>query len=85
MTRFRVRVRVTPRPGLLDPQGQAIEHALANLGYAGVQEVRVGKSIELQIEAPSRAAAEATAIEMSDRLLANPVTEDVDVHVEAGE
>jgi phosphoribosylformylglycinamidine synthase len=80
---FRVHVRVTPRPGLLDPQGQAVEHALGSLGFAGVHQVRVGKAIELGIEADSAADAEAVARKMCERLLANPVTEDFAVAVEA--
>ena len=48
---FRVHVRVIPRPGLLDPQGQAVEHALGSLGFSGVQQVRIGKAIELGIDA----------------------------------
>jgi phosphoribosylformylglycinamidine synthase len=71
-----VHVRIIPRPGLLDPQGQAVEHALTSLGFADVTSVRIGKAIELEIEAPSVAAAEASARAMCERLLANPVTED---------
>lgn len=80
---FRVHVRVIPRPGLLDPQGQAVEHALASLGFGGVRDVRVGKAIELGIDAPSAAEAEAAARRMCERLLANPVTEDFVVAVDA--
>ena len=54
---FRVHVRVIPRAGLLDPQGQAVEHALDVLGFAGVDQVRVGKAIELRIAAASADAA----------------------------
>ena len=79
---FRVHVRVIPRAGLLDPQGQAVEHALGVLGFAGVSEVRVGKAIELGVDAPNAAAAEATARAMCERLLANPVTEDFVIAVE---
>lgn len=79
---FRVHVRVIPRPGLLDPQGQAVEHALAALGFAGVGEVRIGKAIELRLEADSAADAERMARTMCDRLLANPVTEDFVIEVE---
>ena len=82
MSRFLVRVRVTPRPGLLDPQGKAIHHALGTLGYPGVEEVRVGKSIELLLDAADRDAAEAEARRMADALLANPVTEDYRIQVE---
>ena len=79
---FRVHVRVIPRAGLLDPQGQAVEHALGVLGFAGVSEVRVGKAIELGVEASDAASAEAMAREMCERLLANPVTEDFVISVE---
>lgn len=80
---FRVHVRIIPRPGLLDPQGQAVEHALGSLGFSGVREVRVGKAIELGIEAADAAAAESEARRMCEKFLANPVTEDFVVAVEA--
>jgi len=79
---YRVHVRVMPRGGLLDPQGQAVEHALAALGFGGAGQVRVGKAIELTLQAASRDEAEARARQMCDRLLANPVTEDYLVQVE---
>ena len=79
----RVHVRIIPRSGLLDPQGQAIAHALAALGFPGVADVRVGKAIELGIEAASPAAAEATVKAMCERLLANPVTEDFLIEAES--
>jgi len=74
--RYRVRVRIMPRTGILDPQGQAVEHALAALGFAGVGGTRVGRSIELTVDAASEAAAREVAGRMCERLLANPVTED---------
>lgn len=77
-----VHVRVMPRPGLLDPQGQAVEHALASLGFADVTSVRIGKAIELVLDAESPAAAKAAAQAMCERLLANPVTEDFVVEVQ---
>lgn len=73
---FRVHVRVMPRPGLLDPQGQAVEHALTALGFEEAGAVRVGRAIELDVNAGSRDEAEARARQMCDKLLANPVTED---------
>ncbi len=79
---FRVHVRVMPRAGLLDPQGQAVEHALAALGFGEAAEVRVGRAIELDVSAPCRAEAEARARQMCDKLLANPVTEDYLLQVE---
>ena len=79
---YRVHVRVMPRAGLLDPQGQAVEHALSALGFAEAAGVRVGRAIELDVAAPSRAEAEARARQMCDKLLANPVTEDYLLQVE---
>lgn len=80
---FRVHVRVIPRPGLLDPQGQAVEHALGSLGFSGVSSVRVGKAIEFAIDVATADEARAAARAMCDRLLANPVTEDYAIEVEA--
>jgi phosphoribosylformylglycinamidine synthase len=79
---FRVQVRVMPRSGLLDPQGQAVEHALTALGFEEAGAVRVGRAIELDVVAASRDEAEARARLMCDRLLANPVTEDYLLNVE---
>ena len=76
---YRVQVRVMPRQGLLDPQGQAVEHALSALGFAEAGEVRVGRAIQLEVAAPSRADAESRARQMCDKLLANPVTEDYEI------
>jgi phosphoribosylformylglycinamidine synthase subunit PurS len=79
---YRVQVRVMPRQGLLDPQGQAVEHALSALGFAEAGEVRVGRAIQLEVAAPTRADAETRARQMCDKLLANPVTEDYLLTVE---
>lgn len=79
---YRIHVRVMPRKGLLDPQGQAVEHALSALGFAEAGGVRVGRAIQLEVAAPSRADAEARARQMCDKLLANPVTEDYQLEVE---
>ena len=79
---FRVHVRVMPRDGLLDPQGQAVEHALGALGFADAAGVRVGRAIELEVAAASRADAETRVRQMCDKLLANPVTEDYLLQVE---
>jgi phosphoribosylformylglycinamidine synthase PurS subunit len=75
-------VRVMPRTGLLDPQGQAVEHALTALGFEEAGSVRVGRAIELDVDAGSRDEAEARARQMCDKLLANPVTEDYLLKVE---
>ncbi|MEX2527173.1 MAG: phosphoribosylformylglycinamidine synthase subunit PurS [Gemmatimonadota bacterium] len=82
MSRFVVQVLITPRPGLLDPQGSAIHHALQQLDFPEVSTVRAGKALYLDVEASSPDQAEARVREMSKKLLANPVTEDFQVHVE---
>jgi phosphoribosylformylglycinamidine synthase len=79
---YRVHVRVMPRACLLDPPGQAVEHALGTLGFEEAGAVRVGRAIELRVRASSPADAEARARRMCDRLFANPVTEDYTVQVE---
>ena len=78
---WRVHVRILPRAGLLDPQGQAVEHALAALRFSEASNVHVGKAIALDVRAPSAAEAAATVRAMCDRLLANPVTEDYECNV----
>lgn len=76
-TTFEVLVRL--RPGLLDPQGKAIEGSLPALGWTNVSEVRVGKHVELTVEAPSEDAARAQVEEMAGRLLSNPVIESFEI------
>ena len=73
---MKARVYVTLKSGILDPQGQAVLHALGSLGYSGVTDVRVGKLIELDLEVNEKSQAEADLRTMGDRLLANPVIED---------
>jgi phosphoribosylformylglycinamidine synthase PurS subunit len=71
----KARVTVMPKSGVLDPQGKAIGHALASLGFAGVGEVRAGKVIELELAETDPARAKAEAEEMARKLLANTVIE----------
>jgi len=75
-------VTVMLKDGVLDPQGKAIGHALGNLGFAGVGQVRAGKIIELELAQTDAAAARAEAETMARRLLANTVVEDFSVTVE---
>lgn len=72
---FQVQIKVMPLKDLLDPQGKAVLGGLYNLGMNGVQDVRVGKHITLQIEAANEAAARTIAEEASKKLLANAVME----------
>jgi len=68
-------VRITLKPGVLDPQGKAIGHALTGLGFGGVGEVRQGKLIELDLAESDPAKARAEVEQMCKTLLANPVIE----------
>jgi phosphoribosylformylglycinamidine synthase PurS subunit len=74
-------VHVTLKPGVLDPQGQAIGHALTGLGFAGVNSVRMGKFMELDLAETDRAKAEAAVKEMCEKLLANTVIESYRVEI----
>ncbi len=80
---YTVHVRVVPRAGLLDPQGQAVEHALHALGFGGVGQVRIGRAIELTVGAGNADEAREQARRMCDKLLANPVTEDYELEIES--
>ncbi|MDP2085533.1 MAG: phosphoribosylformylglycinamidine synthase subunit PurS [Gemmobacter sp.] len=74
-------VHVMLKDGVLDPQGDAVRHALGTLGFSGVQAVRQGKVIELDLAATDRAAAEAEVRAMCERLLANTVIEKFSVTI----
>lgn len=72
---MKARVHVMLKDGVLDPQGEAVRHALATLGFGGVEGVRQGKVIELDLAETDRAAAETAVREMCEKLLANTVIE----------
>ena len=72
---MKARVHVTLKTGVLDPQGKAIQHALVNMGFAGVNEVRQGKVIELELAETDPTKAKAAVDAMCTRLLANTVIE----------
>ena len=84
MSRDQLEIRVKPRPGLLNPEGKAIHHALNSLGWSDVSDVRVGKAIYVDLEAESSAAAVGAAEAMCRKLLANPVTENFEVALMGG-
>ncbi|HEV3472376.1 MAG TPA: phosphoribosylformylglycinamidine synthase subunit PurS [Actinomycetota bacterium] len=78
---FTAVVNVMLKDGIADPQGQTIEKALPALGFDGVAEVRVGKRIRLEVDAPDAADARSKVEEMCKALLANPVIESFEVEV----
>ena len=80
---MQARIFVTPREGILDPQGRAVEGALRSLGILGVGGVHVGRYIVIELDASSRADAEAMVRRMCEELLANPNIEDYRFEVEA--
>jgi phosphoribosylformylglycinamidine synthase subunit PurS len=81
---YTAEVHITPRAGLLDPEGKAIQSALRSLEFDEVEDVRVGRLIRLRLLADSDGAATASADEMCRKLLANPVTEDYEIVVKRG-
>jgi len=78
---MKARVHVMLKTGVLDPQGEAVRHALGALGFDGVEAVRQGKVIELDLAGSDRAAAEAEVKAMCEKLLANTVIERYDIEI----
>lgn len=79
---MKVRVLVRLKPGILDVQGAAVQRALAGLGFDDVRELRVGKLIEVDVDAPTVARARARVDEMCTRLLANTILEDYTIEAD---
>ena len=75
MSDFRFAVNVLPKPGILDPQGRAVEGSLGHLGVGGVSGVRVGRRVELTIDAETEVEARATVERLANELFANPLIE----------
>ncbi len=72
---MKARIHITLKPGVLDPQGKAVHHALAGLGFDGIEDVRQGKYIEVDLAEPDKDKAHAKLDEMCRKLLANTVIE----------
>ena len=79
---MKAKVYITLKPGVLDPQGKAVQGALKSIGFAQVQDVRVGKYIELQLNGSDRAAADPQVKQMCEKLLANTVIESYRYEIE---
>ncbi|PHS32921.1 MAG: phosphoribosylformylglycinamidine synthase [Sulfurovum sp.] len=74
-------VNIFLKDGVLDPQGKAAHHALDSLGFAGVDDVRIGKQIIIKLDTDDKVKAEAEAKEMCETLLANTVIEDYTIEI----
>lgn len=79
---MKVKVKVLLKEGIFDPQGKAVHHAIRDLKYKGVEDVRIGKYIELTFENIEKKLIEQEAREICDKLLANPVMENFDFEIE---
>jgi phosphoribosylformylglycinamidine synthase PurS subunit len=79
MTQFRFAVNVTPKSGILDPQGRAVEGSLGHLGIEGVSGVRVGRRVELTVEAADHVEANAVVERLGRELFSNPLIESFEV------
>ena len=73
---YKAKVHITLRKSILDPQGKAVEHAVATLGVSGIKDVRIGKYIEFDVEGTNESDARKASEEVCRKLLANPVMED---------
>ncbi len=82
---FHATVSVTLRSSILDPQGKAVEHGIHSLGFGAVANVRMGKLIEMDVDAGSESEARRVAEEVARKLLANPVMEDFRIAITATE
>ncbi len=79
---FRFAVNVTPKPGILDPQGKAVERSLPHLGITGVAGIRVGRRVELRVTAVDEAAARSIVERLAGDLLSNPLMEQYEVEAQ---
>ena len=80
---YLAKIKVTLRKSILDPQGKAVEHSILALGYKNIEDTRIGKYIELKLNAASEEEARKIADEVSNKLLANPVMEDYEIEIES--
>lgn len=83
MTKYHAEIKIRLRRSILDPKGKASKHALDNLGFDQIEEVRIGKLIDVTLEANTTEEAEKVARKACDKLLANEVMEDYEVSVQS--
>lgn len=82
---YKATISITLRPSILDPEGKTVHHALTNLGYDQIDQVRMGKRAEVWIDEDDEDDARRVAEEACEKLLANPVTENFEIRLEAAE
>lgn len=80
---FKASIQIKLRSSILDPQGKATHHALGSLGYSSIEQVRIGKLVELMIDESDESKAAKVAEEACQKLLANQVMEDFSIELEA--
>ncbi len=78
---FSSKIKITLRKNILDPQGKTIEHSLKSMGYNSILDTRIGKFVELQVEADSLDKAKQITDDACKKLLANPVMEDYEFEI----
>lgn len=78
---YSAKIKVTLRKSILDPQGKAVEHSIQSLGYKNVKDTRIGKFVELKIDADSENEAKKVTDEVCGKLLANPIMEDYEFEI----
>jgi phosphoribosylformylglycinamidine synthase PurS subunit len=78
---YSAKIKVTLRKSILDPQGKAVEHSMQSLGYNNILDTRIGKFIELKIDAKNEDEAKKVTDEVCGKLLANPVMEDYEFEI----
>jgi len=79
---MRAKIVVTPKKAVLDPQGKTVKNALAQMGYAGIEAVRVGKYLEIELTGTDKEAARKQLDEACHKILSNPVIEDYRLEIE---
>ncbi len=79
--KFAIEIRVTPREGIVDPEGQTIGQALGNLGYVGVHHVKAGRLVRFELDADDADQARSSVNRMCEELIANPVIERYEVQI----
>jgi phosphoribosylformylglycinamidine synthase subunit PurS len=81
--KFQAQIYVTLRPSVLDPAGTAVQSGLAHMGYSNVEQIRIGKYVELSLTAENESAARSQLDTICDQLLANPVIENYRIDLQA--